>query len=449
MLFFERKKQAIPITELFINLLHFNVFLEAFVTEEKQHYEYYEVIMEQSIKNLEKLNDTLPYKRFALSEVHFYASTLRAKHNELYSAARDIKKAYSLVEENHELFPNFVQNNKTRGIIKTYISTVPDSYAWVVKLLGIQGNLQEGLRLLRNLAYANKPNEELAYISQEAGYIYSYALFHVAKQSGKSWAETLHFTKDYQTNLLSNFFRSHIALKLNKNETAIKTLQNKPIENEYYSFLFLDYQLGVAKLNRQDMDAINYFERFYNSYKGENYVKSCLQKMSWYYLLDGNYTKYETYKSRIKSEGILVNDEDKQAEIYAGKPQPDRYLLKARLQFDGGYYQKALKTLELTDTKILKTANQKAEYCYRKGRIYDKLGRKDVAIKFYEACSLFAANSTEYYGPYACLYIADYYLSLGDKANAKRFYSKAMQFNNNKEYVDSIDLRAKSGIKKC
>ena len=171
--------------------------------------------------------------------------------------------------------------------------------------------------------------------------------------------------------------------------------------------------------------------------------------MSWYYLLDGNFTKYAKYKAQIKNEGVATNDEDKQAEHYVNKPQPDRYLLKSRLQFDGGYYEKALSTLELTSTKTLKTAEQKAEYCYRKGRIYDKLGRQDVAIKFYEACSLFGVNSTEYYGPYACLYIADYYLSLGDRQNAKRFYTKATQFKNNKEYVDSIGMRAKSGLKKC
>ncbi|MEY2924348.1 MAG: hypothetical protein RLZZ337_896 [Bacteroidota bacterium] len=443
------QKQSDPDNCTVDYLLHFNVFLQAFISEDKRDYEDYEKVYKLSIESLERLADNEPYKRFALSEVHFYAATLRAKHNDLYAAAKDIKKAYNLVEENQELFPHFVQNNKTRGIIKTYISTVPESYIWVVKLLGIEGNMNEGLRLLQSLAYAKSEAPELKMIAQEASYIYSYALFHVAKQTGKSWSETLRCTKDYESNLLSTFFRSHIALKLNKNETAIKTLQGRPVSSEYQPFLFLDYQLGVALLNKQDESAITSLLVFYNKFKGSNYIKSCLQKMSWYYLLAGDYAKYESYKKLIPGKGVAVNDEDKQAARYAEKPRPDRYLLKSRLQFDGGYYEKALQTLENTSTKTLKTSDHKAEYCYRKGRIYDKLGRMDVAIKFYEACTLFAIQSTEYYGPYASLFIADYYLATGEKENARKYYSKALEFKQNKEYVDSIEHRAKQGLKKC
>ena len=443
------EKTADPTNYAVDYLLHFNYFLKAFISEEKVDYNAYQLVLDEAISRFEKLSDTMPYKRFALSEAYFYASTLKAKHNELFSAARDIKRAYSLVEENHELFPNFIQNNKTRGVIKVYISTVPESYAWVVKLIGINGDMNEGLRLLRSLSYAKGMQPELKMISQETGYIYAYALYGVAKQTSKAWAETLHFTRDYSTNLLSLFFRSQIALKLNKNETTIKTIQSRSNSPEYLSFFYLDYLLGVAKLNRQDNDAIKPLMLYYSNFKGGNYVKSCLQKMSWYYLLAGDYTKYEEYKKLISTKGVSVNEEDKQAERYVVKPKPDRYLLKARLLYDGGYYNKALKVIENTNVKDLKTLDEKAEFCYRKGRIYEKLGNMPVALKFYEACSIYGVHSPEYYASYASLYIADYYLVNGDKVLAKKFYQRALSFKHNKEYADSIEHRAKLGLKKC
>ncbi len=430
-------------------LLHFNHFLEVFIAEEKPIYKKYTEVKSASLINIENLPDSLPYKKFALSEFHFYSAVLKGKFNELYAAARELNKANSLIEDNHKRFPKFIQNNKTRGILKVYLSTVPENYAWAVKLLGIQGNLIGGLRLLKQLAdadYTGSP--ELKYISKETSYIYSFALSHVAKQSNLAWAETLKATNDYETNAASAYFRSTLALKLNKNETAINVLKNRPSSTEYYPFYFLDYQLGSALLYKQDKSAEMFLKKYLKEFKGRNYIKSCNQKLSWYYLLDGQLANYKKYRNQILRLGESITEEDKLAIRYTKKPTPNRYLLQARLLYDGGYYAKALEASKKVNSANLTTKTEKAEYCYRKGRILEKLGEYEIAMQFYEACSLFAVNSTEYYGAYACLYIADYHLKNGNKVNSKTYYTKALTFNKNKEYVGSIEQRARVGLKK-
>ena len=72
----------------------------------------------------------------------------------------------------------------------------------------------------------------------------------------------------------------------------------------------------------------------------------------------------------------------------------------------------------------------------------------EAAIKFYKACALFAKESTEYYGPYACLYLGDYYLQNRDFDKAESYYKKAQNYKNNEEYKTSIEQRAKLGLKK-
>ena len=428
-------------------LLHFNAYLKAFVSEEAADYRSYIAVQQRAIAHIQKLNDSEPYKKFALADIYFYSATLKGKFNELYGAARDINRAHSLIEANHKTFPDFLPNNKTRGILKVYLSTVPDNYAWVINFLGINGNLEEGLGLLRAIAYNKHKTLEYQGIAKEASYLYSFALHHVAKQSDKGWIETLRCTEDYKSNLVSAFFRSNMALKLNRNETALKVLLGRPTDNNYEPCIIFYYLLGTAKLNKGDPTAIEEFKKFQEQYKGKNYLKRNLQKMSWYYFLSGNKNQAEFYKELIPKMGGSINEDDKLAHQYSKKPWPNKELLRSRLLYDGGYYTEAASVIAKILLKELPNSNQKAEYCYRRGRISEKLGHVDLAMKFYEASSLYAIHSDEYYGAYASIYLGEYYADKGDKPMAKKYFERALNFKNNKEYMDSLEQRAKLGLK--
>jgi tetratricopeptide (TPR) repeat protein len=151
----------------------------------------------------------------------------------------------------------------------------------------------------------------------------------------------------------------------------------------------------------------------------------------------------------ISTIGFAMNEEDKHALGFVDKPTPHPILLKTRLLYDGGYTKEALEAIEEVDPKKLTTIKLKAEFCYRRGRIAQKQGEIARALKLYEACSLFALESDEYYGAYASIYIADYHLREGDKVLARKFYERALGFEKNKEYVESIEQRAKAGLKQC
>lgn len=429
-------------------LLHFNAFVKAFVTEEQSDYAAYRQVQDAALLHYDKLSDTIAFKKLAQSDAYFFSATLKAKFEEFYGAARDVNRANSLINENHELFPDFLPNNKTRGIIKVYLSTVPDNYAWVVRMLGISGNMKEGLGLLENLAHTTQDTGCMRFFAKEAAYLYSFSLMHVAKQPAKAWSETLRCTNDYTTNLMSTYFRSTMATKLNKNETAIGILERRPTGEEYEQFYFLDYLLGVAKLNKLDVTSILDLHQFYTHYKGRNYIKSCLQKMSWYYVVTGNRGKAEEYKVLINKRGYALNEEDKQAVMYADKVLPHSELLKTRLLYDGGYTKEASAVIAKVSPKQLASRQLKAEYCYRKGRILEKEGKMDAALKLYEACTLYGIDSNEYYAAYASIYLGDYYLKQGYKTEAKKFYERALTFKSNREYVSSAEQRAKAGLQK-
>jgi tetratricopeptide (TPR) repeat protein len=239
-----------------------------------------------------------------------------------------------------------------------------------------------------------------------------------------------------------------MALKLNKNSIALKTLMNRPHHFTYEPFHLMSYYLGVSKLYKTDSSAVLELKSFIHNYKGESYLKSAYEKLSWFYVINGDENQASYYKKKIAYVGKAINNEDKQASRYTQKVNPHRIILKSRLLYDGGYYNEAYDLLNSFKVRQLTSSNEKAEFCYRKGRVLQKLGLIDRALIMYEACSLYAIQSKEYYGAYACLYLGDYYSKEGSSDLAIKFYTRSMSYSKNQEYVDSIHSRAKAGLKK-
>lgn len=429
-------------------LKNFNLTLKAFVTESNEDYKALKTHYNKAYERIEALSGDEPYKRFALAEMDFQLAMVKGKHEDFYSAALNINSAYKLLKTNLEEHPDFILTKKTLGLMNAYLSTVPDSYTWAIKLLGMRGNLSNGLAMLKEVANSRDSSAGMKYLAKEAYYLYSFTLYHISKDNEKAWREMQKCTQDYSTNGLSNFFRALMASRLHKNDEVISTLQAYPKESRYQHVYFNDYLLGLAMLNELNKDAITHLNNYFTKFKGKNYIKACLQKMSWYYTIFGNDSKALYYKDLIPKYGQAAIEEDELAVLFVNKPKPHKSLLRSRLLFDGGHYNRALEEIKDLRSEHLSTNNEKAEYAYRKGRIFSKKGNDHVAVLFYIACAKFAIESPEYYGAYACLYLGDHYKAKGDKVKAKEYYKKAMSFKENKEYKGSIEQRAKLELKR-
>lgn len=133
-----------------------------------------------------------------------------------------------------------------------------------------------------------------------------------------------------------------------------------------------------------DQTASLNFQTYLNNYRGVNYIKDTFLNLAWLELLKGNIRGYKSLTEQVRLKGYSYHDKDKQALKEANDPVPDQNLLRARLLFDGTYYDKALAQIadrKMEDFKILR---DKIEYCYRLGRIYNEVSRDDFALKFYQ-----------------------------------------------------------------
>ena len=126
--------------------------------------------------------------------------------------------------------------------------------------------------------------------------------------------------------------------------------------------------------------------------------------------------------------------------------RPDTELLKARLLFDGGYYQKALKALSDVNTDRFKNDRDKVEYQYRLGRIHDELGRDDEALQDYQRTINAGKSLKYYYAATAAVNMGKIYLKKKNSAKAKAYFNLAINMKNH-EYENSIEAQAKDGLR--
>ena len=141
----------------------------------------------------------------------------------------------------------------------------------------------------------------------------------------------------------------------------------------------------------------------------------------------------------VEKKGEYNNFEDKAAmnEMEDAKTNiiPNLTLLKARLLFDGGYYEKSFHVMEECDIKQLKTEEEKIEFSYRKGRVFHEMRKTDDAIKNYADALAAGTKKPYYYAASAALLLGNLYEYKKEPEKAKEYYEKCL-----KEKPDQFQL---------
>ena len=448
------EKAAHPSNLIPVYLENYIDFFTVFIGEEPSAFEKFRKAQELRTDILKKGNMESPYYRYCLGNMRIQFAICRMKFGEYKSAALDISRAYGDLKENAQLHPDFLLQNSGLGLIHVLAGVIPDNYSWVLRILGLEGNVQKGL-------------DEISVMAGYAGSNETYQLFRIESlfylafldaTLGKDAKNALRILQKFEdqkitfpgrTNPLLIFVRASILAKAGKTDEAILNLQEYHSEGEEFPFCYLDYLTGLNKLNRLDPDADLYFIRFLKNFRGRNYIKSCYQKLAWTFLLKGNIPKYEEYIGKALTRGVLFMDNDMQANREAkSKEQPNVILLKARLLSDGGYTDRAIHILLDQSVKnVVKTPKDLLEYNYRLGRIYQQSGNHPDALKYFGITMRDGAGQSWYFAENAALQSGIIYEQNKDYPNAARCYRQCLSMKNT-EYKNSLDQKARLGLKR-
>jgi tetratricopeptide (TPR) repeat protein len=140
-------------------------------------------------------------------------------------------------------------------------------------------------------------------------------------------------------------------------------------------------------------------------------------------------------------------DEDKQADYEAENGvAPNMVLLRARLLFDGGYYNSALNELLNTPVKTaIKSKRDLVEYTYRLGRIYHESGNAAKAVENYQQTVARGKTEPFYYAAAAAYQMGLLYENKGAYSAADSAYQLCLSIRP-REYKTSLHQKAKAGL---
>jgi len=420
-------------------------FYTVFINEDREEFKRLEKQRKKRIKYIQKYGDkSSPYYLFSQAEINLQWALARSKFGEQFNALRDLYSAYRDLKHNETIHPDFVENKKSLSVIHAVNETIPIP-GFIKKIFTLEGDLQQGEReILELLEYTEREN---SFFYAEA--LASHVIITLYQKNDKQAAyKALKESKlDPSSSNLINFLYAKVAQRAGYNDEAIQILSDRPEGAEYLPFPYLDFLMGLSKLRKLETDADVPLKRFVTNFKGRLYLKEAYQKLAWYELvINEDESGYRKYIKKVNDVGTEVVDDDKQAQKeYEEGLVPNVDILRARLLFDGGYFQRAYNYLIQNSEKYIYDSRLVLEYYYRLGRSTQALKNYTDALNYFRLTVENGRSSEKYFACNAALQMGIIYEEQKRFEDAKTYFEACLSMSPSK-YKNSLHQKAKTGL---
>ena len=420
-------------------------FFRLYISEDVEEYNRLKKHLDIRLDKIKAGDPKSPYYLYAQGDIFLQWSLVKLKFGDFLGAFSNAGKAFRLLKKNQEKFPQFMPNYKDLWLLHALVGTIPDNYQWGVKLLGgMQGSIAQGKAELEKVMRYSRQNEFM--FADETVVYYAFMVLHLENDAEEAWKILQNQNLDVAKNPLHCFLKSSVALRSGHNNEAIEMLSQYHKTAGALDFPALEFQLGLAKLRRLDSDAAPHFLNFLNRFRGRNNIKEAYQKLAWSELIKGNTAGYKRYLQLCTQRGVADFGSDKNAQEEAqNNTTPEPTLVKARLLFDGAYYQKALDLLKEKENYRWPTQASQLEYTYRLGRVLHGMERWDEALGLYRQTITNGRESAYYYACNAALQAGLICEARKNYAQAKQFFDLCLGMKPS-DYKTSLHQAAKAGI---
>ena len=427
----------------FIPYLYFtHEFFKMFISENETYFNKNRDRIDGYIDEVKDLDDDSPWQKFCLSEMYLMRSSIEIKFENNWGAAWDGLKAYNLLKENAENFPEFEPQWVNQGVLNLALGSIPNNYKFMASFFGMEGNIDEGRKLI-DKAWSSCQSKSEEYRFNKTAFIYGYAAHQLALTDLKD-------LRDLNVDPLESSLLIYVQVKLfqsqNRNSEILTLLENRKKGVQYFPFYYLDYLEGKSKLAALRNDANVPFEAYLRNYPGNHFIKASYGFLSWFYTIQGNAAKAAENKSLVFSEGRDFTGADQMAIHYMSSHENGE-LIKAHLSFDNGDFVKAKKLLRSCVNET-ESQDEKIEWHYLFGRIFQQENSLSSAINsFVLMLEVGSGKNESYYIANGSLQLAKIHEELGELEKAKSYYKSIFDLEDY-PYEEGIQQQAKAGLKR-
>lgn len=416
--------------------------IKLFVEEDELLYLQSEPRLTYLVERLADLDKGDPYRNLLMGELYLAKASLQGKFQNNISAAWLFYRAYNLLGENYERFPNFAPNYVPWGVLNAAIGSLPSEYRSIASFLGFEGDIDFGLALVRQGYYSCLAQPALRFYQPYFGFVYAYVNFQLQGNESVSLSS---LGLDIQKSSFFIYLESRRLLESGQAQLALDLLQGRPQGDGYLSFPYLDYFTGKIAMSF-DLDLARfYFQKFLNNQGNANYVKSTYRYLAWIAVLRNNKEELELFSKKIREEGDTYAGADRQAleELSKGF---NTVLIQARLDFDAGNFPAVIAVLSnKAFGQFCDEPWEKQEFYYRKGRAYQELALDQRAIDSFKEAVEVKNTRPSYAHGNSLLQLGMIFTRRGSLQEARYWFEKTLDLKGYPFY-EGIHQKALAGL---
>ncbi|MGM0612252.1 MAG: tetratricopeptide repeat protein [Bacteroidota bacterium] len=426
-------------------------FMKLHLQGSKQEFQTFTDNTKERLSSIENRSDK--EARFTQAVVLVQSSVSYGRFKQYLTAAVKFKKAYKLTHKLVQQYPDYMPAKMLYGTMLVIFGSTPDDFQWVLSLLNIEGQTQRGLTMLEDVFHHqyNKANPKYM---EESLMLLTFAYCKFKPESSKlneiyEYYQEPEIDRLITSSPLIRYNAVDLVKNLPDNEQALAYMQRAYPVYPDIPFYYLDYYLkGLSLLQKLNFNAKGYFEAYINQYPGDIYKKAAVQKLAWIALLENGKGEYEKTFEQINNFSFDAQGSDGAAQKeFDKKNRPNANLLKVRLLFDGGYYNRALTELTSHNPSHIYTSEKdRLEFIYRSGRIHHKLKHLSKAIRYYKMTIDLGREKEYYFAANAALHLGRIYAEKNQYEKARNILEDCLDMDPD-SYKYGIHRKAKAQLK--
>ncbi|MGI4886411.1 MAG: hypothetical protein ACRYFR_15755 [Janthinobacterium lividum] len=387
-----------------------------------------------------------PWRDYARAEIRLHIGLEHLGFGHEVLGAWSLRQAYQQTQAVVRQYPGFLPARTTLGLGQFALGTLPPGYHWLLRLLGLPGDVDAGLA---NLARAADQPHPFQLESQLFRALVRETYY---KQPATALQLAALLPTQQPDNLLFAYVATAVLKRQHQSAAALAAYRARPTGPAYLPFAYLHHLAGDLLLYQADYAGSEHENlQFLREYRGQHYRKDAAFKLYLAAWLGGQpAAAVARYRQQINLAGPTTVEEDAYAQRFYHNAQAlNPVLTRARLQLDGGYYRPALATLRTFRPGATASLRDRLEGPYRYARAYQGLGRPDSARLAYAqalALSNQAGANAYYFGPQAALELGYLARAAGQRAQAKAYFEQVLRSPGH-EYKNSTDAKAKLALR--
>ncbi len=420
--------------------LGYAAFMEALLSGNENDYRNFLKGSQQIILKLHAGEDGGGYKHYTISALYLMNSFLDLYQGHPARSVLNLMRSRNYWRVNQKMYPGFPKARLSGGILEWVLGNIPPGYQFFFKLAGLKGNSDQGIAMLQDYHGSLVPGsfDHLEFIL-----IIGHLKSLLPPGENPAWPALQEYIPAYggialfdftlirQLEPLPDFLMDSLCTRLIRTGPPII----RPLVHYHY---------GIFLMNRLDPTASGHLEHFLEQARGKHFKNAARLYLAWGAFLQEKYTMYGRWIDQLDAGNTFLEPDHQALQESLFIPEPR--LLAARLLYDGGYYKRAMDSLDLL-FPFPDSLNHtyRAEYYYRRGRVQQALSNREAALDSFRKV-LNYSHVRRYFKANAALQAGIISLDRNESAQARDYFKKALVLDQGG--YQSIKLRARRHLER-